>query len=203
MTRWRSRVPACSAGSWAPHEPRDSILRQLRERIAAVEAAEIARWKAERAAAGDPAIALAPVDRVVGRDGVEHVAASHDAAERYALVRAPRSLSGRIRYQLEGDQLFTLRKADSCMMLLSTRGWITADRTGKVVEQNISSLAYAELCGDAGEWARPLASITIAGRTWWIEQVNVEDGTDYMLLDPLSGDPVEIKGLWELRSNGR
>lgn len=52
----------------------------------------------------------------------------------------------------------------------------------------------------------PLASVRLSDRLLWFVKINVEDGYDYRLVDPsFSGDAgsIDLKGLWQLRSNSR
>ena len=85
------------------------------------------------------------------------------------------------------------------MMNLSTQGFIVVDQRGRVESEKLGVSAFAEFCGDAGETTFRLATITIGQRTWWIVKIALEDGYDYGLLDPLSGEPVVLKGPWGSR----
>jgi hypothetical protein len=74
------------------------------------------------------------------------------------------------------------------------------DRRGAVLSEKISSSPYSEYCGDAAEWTTPLGTVRIGRQTLWVLRVNVEDGFDYTLFDPVLGDTVALKGAWDLRA---
>jgi hypothetical protein len=158
------------------HAEEDAILRQLAPRIASVEAEEIARWK-------EPPPAAQNAD--------------------YGLLKGPHRSAGSTDYYLRGEKLFTRRPDDECMMRLSTEGFVLVDARGRVMSEKIAARASSEFCGDAGEAVSQLGTVTIGSRSWWVVKIDLEDGFDYGLIDPATGEPVHIEGSWDLRSNVR
>jgi len=78
--------------------------------------------------------------------------------------------------------------------------WRVVDKRGRVDSEKLGASAFAEYCGDSAETTYHLATITIGRRTWWVAKIALEDGSDYGLIDPLTGEEVAIKGRWGERS---
>ena len=175
----------------------DAILRQLESRIATLETGELARWKGITEYKDT---ALTRTYMVTGRSGTRYVRTPPPGQGRdYGILKGPTPIDGRTYQYLHGEKLFKLRPDEDCMMNLSTQGFIVVDQRGRVESEKLGVSAFAEFCGDAGETTFHLATITIGQRTWWIVKIALEDGYDYGLLDPLSGEPVVLKGPWGSR----
>lgn len=182
----------------------DAIIRELRPRIATLEADEIARWRKEATAGGETDIALTRTYMVTDPTGTRYVSTPPPGDARdYGLVTGLTRIDGRTYHYLRGEKLFKLRPGDECMMHLSTEGFVVVGAAGHIESETIGAGAFSEFCGDAPELVYQLATIAIGRRTWWVVKIGLEDGYDYGLMDPLTGDSVEIKGLWALRSNDR
>ena len=180
----------------------DAILQQLEPRIAALEADEIASWKKEITEYKETA--LTRTYMVTGPQGTRYVSTPPPGWERdYSIRKGLTPIEGRTYQYLHGEKLFKLRADADCMMNLSTRGFIVVDQRGRVESEKLGAFAFAEYCGDASEMTYHLATLTIGHRTWWVGKFGVEDGHDYGLIDPVTAEPVDIKGLWGLRSNSR
>jgi hypothetical protein len=110
------------------------------------------------------------------------------------LTKVSVRIQGKNYYYLSGEKLFKVKPADECMINLSSKGLVVVDRGGAVSSDKISSWAYSEYCGDAPESTMPLGTVSIGTRMLWVMRVNLEDGFDYTLFDPLLGDGVELKG---------
>ena len=188
--------------SLAPGES-DSLLRQLESRIAALEADAIASWRKEVTIPELKDVALTRTYMVEDRSGARYVSTPPPGARDFGVLKGPTPINGLTYHYLHGEKLFTLGPDADCMMNLSTRGLIVADRRGRVESEKLGASAFAEYCGDAGETTYHLATITIGRRTWWVVKVALEDGYDYGLIDPVTGEHADIKGLWGLRSNSR
>jgi len=178
----------------------DAVLRQLAPRITTLEADALARWKQQQAAEGITDLALARTYMVRSPSRTDYVSAPPAGQERdYGILKSARPIDGRTYLYLQGEKLFTIRANDDCMMQLSTSGFVVVDRAGHVESEKIGADGFSEYCGDAGEFVYHLGTVVIGRRTWWIVKVGVEDGDDYGLIDPLTGEEIELKGLWSLR----
>ena len=131
--------------------------------------------------------------------GTRYLSTPPPGEQLYAVLRGSEPLDGRTYSYLHGEKLFKLRPDAECMMRLSTDGFIVLNQAGHVEFEKIAASAFAEFCGDAAEMPYHLATITIGRRTWWIVKIAVEDGYDYELVDPLTGETVDLKGRWGLR----
>jgi hypothetical protein len=178
------------------------IREQLQETVAKLQQDEIRLWLAEVRDRGEPVPSLTRVQRVQTPSGITLVPVAPDAPS-FGLSKADVPVAGnRYYYHLSGSDLYTMRAGDDCKMNLSTDGVIVV-ADGRVVWHRIASSAYAEYCGDAAEWATPIAALTLNGKTRWIMRDSVEDGYDYLLFDPDTGDPELLKGAWSERNHGR
>jgi hypothetical protein len=182
----------------------DRILRQLESRIATLEADAIARWKKEAAARGEQDIALTRTYLVPHSPETRFVNTPPPGDDRdYGLFKGPAPIDGRTYHYLSGGRFFELRSGDACKLSLSTEGFVAVDRAGHVESEKITSALTEFLCGNPSEAVYYLTTVTIGRHSWWVVKIGLEDGDDYGLLDPRTGEPVEIKGLWSMRSKDR
>lgn len=179
----------------ARHE-QSAILGQLAARLAVLEDQAVEHWKKTGSVdAGDSA--LTRTFRITGSFGARYVSRPPRDSQDFGLVKAESTIDGRSYYYLGGEKLFKLRPAEECMMNLSSEGLVVVNTDGRVVSERLSSTAFAEYCGDRAESLNLLATIALGDRTWWIVRMGLEDGYDYGLLDPLSGELVNLKGSGE------
>jgi hypothetical protein len=176
----------------------NALVRQLDGRLGALEAAAVEEWKKTREP-GSESVALTRTFRIDGSFGTRYVSSPPRNNRDVGLVRAETSIAGRSYYYLSSEKLFKLRPDGDCMMNLSSEGFVVAGRDRRILTERIASEAFAEYCGDRAESVDLLATIRIGDRHWWIMRSALEDGYDYGLLDPLSGAPVVLKGLWGTR----
>jgi hypothetical protein len=174
---------------------RVAILLQLESRIATLEADAIVSWKKETTEYKDTT--LTRTYMVTEPSGTRYVSTPPPGEDRdYSILRGPTPIEGRTYQYLLGEKLFKLRPDAECMMNLSTQGFIVVDRRGRVESESLAASAYAEYCGGSQETTYHLATITIGRRTWWVAKIALEDGYDYCLIDPLTGQEVVTKGRW-------
>jgi hypothetical protein len=179
----------------------ERVLRQLDDRLIAGEKAEIARWMAERRKNGvTEEVALTQVYMVTDSSGDHYVTQPPGKGRDVGVSRGQTEPDGRTFYSFGGEKLFRISASDNCMMNLSWNGVVVTDRRGRVISAPIAPWAFAEYCGDFGEWNRPLATVRVGDKTVWLMQVTVEDGDDYMLFDPEDPEhPPVLKGEWSMR----
>jgi hypothetical protein len=92
---------------------------------------------------------------------------------------------------------------DECKLNLSVEGVVEARPGGAVVFERLRAHAYAEYCGGRASHTYPLGILQLGNRTLWIVRGNLEDGHDYLLSDPKTGDGPVFKGEWWRRSESR
>jgi hypothetical protein len=181
----------------------DGILRQLESRISILEADAIARWKKEAAARGEQDVALARTYLVSHPSDIRFVNTPPPGDRDYGLFKGRTPIDGRTHLYLSGGKFFEGRPGEPCKLSLSTEGFIAVNPAGHVESERIASGLTEFLCGNPSEAVYYLASVTIGRRSWWVVKIGMEDGEEYGLIDPRTGEPVEIRGLWDLRSNDR
>jgi len=180
------------------------ILHQLESRIALLEADAIARWREEGGVdGGRRGVALTRIYVSDGPTGTRYANTPPDGDPDGGLVRAPAQIDGDIHYFLLGEKFFQPGPAEECLVSLTTNGLVTVAADGRVRSEKISSGASDQFCADSGDVPIFLGTITVGSQSWWIVKTGVEGGDDYGLIDPRSGEWVEIKGLWSSRPNGR
>jgi hypothetical protein len=185
-------------GRFVPVQPVEaqSVLQQLAPHLAALETAEIDRWRAER----HETTPLTRIYRIENPDGSKNLVSERPPAfEEYTLLRAELVFNGRRYYSLDGEKRFTSVSLGGCEMNLSSEGVVITDTAGRVASERIAAAAYAEYCGDRSESSTPLATLELRGRLLWVLEVGVEDGYDYLLFDPNTGDSLQMKGTWAER----
>jgi hypothetical protein len=180
----------------------ERVLRRLTSRIETLERNALDQWRGEhKGSEMDTASALTRVYMTTGPDGNKYVAVRPaDAGPDFGLTKVSDRIQGKTYYYLSGAKLFKVKPADECMINLSSNGLVVVDRGGAVSSDTISSSAYSEYCGDAAESTMPLGTVRIGTRMLWVMRVNLEDGFDYTLFDPLLGDGVGLKGGWRFRT---
>ena len=163
----------------------DRIVKQLSDRLRAIEKAEIARWIMETERPSDTARNLRQVFR----------SPEEKQATPFHLRRADHPFKGRTYYHLTGQKLYAGTQAgvDSCMMNMSFDGVVTTDRTGRIAFQNVSAFAYAKYCGDAATWNEFVATIQVRDQLIWIGVEYLEDGFSYFLMDPHAKAPLALR----------
>jgi hypothetical protein len=180
----------------------ERVLRRLTSRIETLERNALDQWQGEHIGSEmNTASALTRVYMTTGPAGNKYVTVRPaDEGPDYELTKVSDRIQGRTYYYLSGEKLFKVKPADECMINLSSNGLVVVDRGGAVSSDTISSWAYSEYCGDAPESTMPLGTVRIGTRMLWVMRVNLEDGFDYTLFDPLLGDGVELKGGWGFRT---
>jgi len=180
----------------------ERVLRQVTSRVETLERAALDQWRDEQKASKmNTASALTRVYRTSGPAGNKYVTVRPvDEAPDYGLTKASDRIEGMTNYYLRSEKLFKVKPDDECMINLSSNGLVVVDRVGAVSSDKISSSAYSEYCGDAPESTMPLGTVRIGTRMLWVMRVNLEDGFDYTLFDPLLGGGVELKGGWGFRT---
>jgi hypothetical protein len=177
------------------------IREQVQDTIVKLQQDEIRRWLAKVRERGEPVPSLARVERVETPTGVKHVPLAPDAPMAFGLSKADVPVAGnRFYYYLSGEELYAMRAGDDCTMNLSTDGVIVVAE-GRVVSHRLASHAHAEYCGDAAERVTPIAALKLSGKARWIMRDSVEDGFDYLLFDPGTGDSERLKGAWSERNS--
>ena len=172
---------------------------QLQETVVKVQQDEIRRWLAEMRGAGEPVPSLTRVERVETPSGITIVPVASDAPL-FGLTKADVPVAGnRYYYHLSGSDLYTMRAGEDCKMHLSTEGVVVV-ANGRVVSHRLASTAYDGFCGDAPEWMTPIAAFTLNGKTRWIMRDDLEEGHDYLLFNPDTGDIEPLKGSWANRN---
>jgi hypothetical protein len=175
-----------------PDESR-RVLKQVANRLDQIERTALAEWYRERKE-NDPAGEQVTLTRTYrgtfrGPD--------------FDVIRPERSMNGRFHYFLSGEKLFLLglKSEPDCKLNVSFSGVIVGTVDGKVMSSQLHADPYDGFCGDWGELVTPLAVLRLRSRETWILKVSAEDGYDYVLLDPVTSNPIILKEPWGLRSN--
>ena len=172
----------------APDEEQ-RVLEQVAARIDSLELGEIARWKRESQT--DRNVVLTRVYRVTTPERTDYVTQRPRDTAEFGLVKAERQMQGRTFYYLDGEKLFRMQGKDECMLNLSSSGAIATNAQGIVVSERLASTAWGEYCGDRAESATLLATLQIRDQVLWVTKVSLEDGDDYVLVNPVTGESVQ------------
>jgi hypothetical protein len=165
------------------------VLEQVAARIDSLELGETARWKRESETYRN--VVLTRVYRVTTPKRTDYVTQRPRDTKDFGLVKAARQIQGRTFYHLDGEKLFRMQAEGECMLNLSSSGVLATNAQGVVVSERIASTAWAEYCGDRAESATLLATLQIRDRVLWVMKTSLEDGYDYVFVNPVSGESVQ------------
>jgi len=167
------------------------VLAQLGLRIDALEREGTDRWRA-----ADPYrdAALTRVYMVTTAERTDIVTERPRDLSEFVLTRAERTIDGDVYYRLDGEKLFTIRPNDDCMLNLSSTGIVVTNAQGIVVAEDISSQSWAEYCGDRASTDTPLATVQVGADTPWVLKSSLEDGYDYLRLNPVTRKVLKLEG---------
>jgi hypothetical protein len=177
------------------------VLRRLMSRLEALERDALDRWRSEHN--DSQTNAVSPLTRVymtTGPAGDKYVTVRPaDQGLDYGLTKGSDRIRGKTYYYLSGEKLFKFNPDDECKINLSSKGLVVVDSGGAVSSDKISSWAYSEYCGDSPESTMPLGTVRIGTRMFWVMRVDLEDGFEYTLFDPLLGGSVELKQRFRMK----
>jgi hypothetical protein len=114
----------------------------------------------------------------------------------FALSRAQMPFKGRTYYHLTGQRLLVWKPGDdehSCKVNLSFSGSLAVERDGRLALEHVTAFPYAEFCGDAAEDITPIGTWQSNDQLLWIATSNLEDGFDYFVMDPQTGEALSLR----------